>query len=366
MTIRAFLLGGRGGGGEEIFVRSLSEAPPPGVTFSTVLDSHASVPGARALHLRAGLFNRVVHRRLLWPLPGLRAYRVRGFDLVCSHNFPVWLDVPRGCPVVLSLGGGTYGHYLEAYLGWSPEAVSARFRRARSIYRALGIRSEVTFEHLDAVVVWSKFAAERLHGLGVPEDKMAMVPPGFDISTPGRKRDDGGPFTFLLVGRDPLRKGADVAIAAVRALRARGLDVRLRLVGDDAYPAMGDGEAIEGSGPADRERIFSEFYSRADAVLVPSRAEGFGFAAVEAMGHAVPVIASRRDTLPEIVGSAGLLVEPGSVPDLADAMEALATDRDAARARGRAGRERFESTYELGVAGRRMGDLFRRLLDRRR
>lgn len=194
MTIRAFLLGGQGGGGEEVFLRGLAEAPPPGVGYSMVLDPHASVPGARALRGRAALFNRVVHPAL-WPLPGLRAYRVRGFDLMHVHNFPSWLDVPRGCPVVLSLGGSTYGHYLETYLGWSPERVAARFRRARAIYGALGIRSELTPARVDAVVVFSDFAATRLHALGVPADKVVVIPPGFDVPPP--RRDGRGERTRL-------------------------------------------------------------------------------------------------------------------------------------------------------------------------
>lgn len=138
--------------------------------------------------------------------------------------------------------------------------------------------------------------------------------------------------------------------------------MRLRLVGDEAYPAMSDGgAAVVGTGPVDRRQLFTDFYARADAVLVPSRAEGFGFAAVEAMGHGVPVIASRRDALPEIVGEGGVLVEPGSVAALARAMEALATDPGAARARGLAGRARFEDVYELTLVRKRMGDLYRRL-----
>jgi glycosyltransferase involved in cell wall biosynthesis len=139
--------------------------------------------------------------------------------------------------------------------------------------------------------------------------------------------------------------------------------VRLRLVGDDAYPALAGG-GVEGVGPVDRPTLFSDYYARADAVLVPSRAEGFGFAAVEAMGHGIPVVASRRDALPEIVGDGGWLVDAESVSDLARAMEAAATDPAAARSRGRAARSRFEAVYEVGLARRRLGELYGRLLRR--
>jgi glycosyltransferase involved in cell wall biosynthesis len=352
VSVRALLLGSRGGGGEEVFLRGLAETPPPGVTYAMILESHASLPGARALRVRAGLYNRLVHP-FLWPVPGLKAYRVRGFDLVHVHNFPMWLDVPPECPVVFSVGSGGYGHYMETYLDWTPEAVEARFRRARAIYRLLGIRSELTPARVDAVTVWSDFAAGNVRAMGVPADKVFVVPPGLEVPDVARAPRPAGPFTFVLVGRDPPRKGADLAVEAVRGLRARGLDVRLLLVGDAAYPAMGDGEGILGTGPVERTRIFGDFYAAADAALVPSRAEG--------MGCGLPVVAARRDALPEIVGDGGLLVEPGSVAALADAMEVLVRDPDGARARGRAARERFRRTWALDRARERLLDVYRRV-----
>ena len=360
--IRAFLLGARGGGGEEVYVRSLADSPPEGVRYATALDAHASVDGARASRVREVLFNRLVHP-FLWPLPGLRAYDIGPeVDLVHVHNFPTWLRLSDAQPVVYSVGGSTYAHYLETYLGWSRERVLARYARARRIYLRLGIRSELaTPERIDAVVVFSRFAAELLERLGVGGDHVHVIPPGFAIGRPPSRGDDR-PFTFLLVGRDPHRKGVDLALAALAALRARGRDVRLHLVGDSSYPAV-RAEGVRGWGRVGRERV-EELYLRADAVLVPSRAEGYGFAAVEAMGHGLAVIASRRDALPEILGDAGRLIEPDSVDALAEAMDDLARDRDGARTLGARARGRFEERYTRERARARLGALYRTLLGR--
>ena len=56
-------------------------------------------------------------------------------------------------------------------------------------------------------------------------------------------------------------------------------------------------------------------YPAADAFVMPTLAEGFGFTNVEAMSHALPVISSRLGPIEEIVahGETGLLVEPGDV-----------------------------------------------------
>ena len=80
----------------------------------------------------------------------------------------------------------------------------------------------------------------------------------------------------------------------------------------------------------------------ADAFCLPSLYEGFGLTALEAMGCGAPVVVSDRGALPEIVGDAGLVVEP-TVEALTAALESLLSDpakaqrlgrRAAARARG--------------------------------
>jgi len=66
--------------------------------------------------------------------------------------------------------------------------------------------------------------------------------------------------------------------------------------------------------------------SGALALLLPSLYEGFGMPVLEAMACGVPVLASRTSSLPEIVGEAGLLVDPLSVEDIALGLRRLCTD----------------------------------------
>jgi glycosyltransferase involved in cell wall biosynthesis len=67
-------------------------------------------------------------------------------------------------------------------------------------------------------------------------------------------------------------------------------------------------------------------YAGALALLFPSLYEGFGFPVIEAMHCGTPVIASNTSSLPELVGDAGLLVDPLSVEDIAAAMGKLSGD----------------------------------------
>ena len=81
-------------------------------------------------------------------------------------------------------------------------------------------------------------------------------------------------------------------------------------------------------------------YGGAAALVYPSYYEGFGLPAAQAMAAGVPVIASNRSCLPEVVGDAGLLVDPASVEELSEAMERVLTRPELARELAAAGRAR--------------------------
>jgi glycosyltransferase involved in cell wall biosynthesis len=329
-----------------------------------VLRPHESLPGARARRLCEIAFNRVVHP-LLWPLPGLRAYRVDArFELVHVHNYLHHISSAHRLPVVMSLGGGSYYHYVHEYLAWPRERVDALLRRARWLLRGLGITNEfVNWRKLRGIFVRSRFARSFLLEWGVPERLVTVIPPGFSTPRLG-PRPDPRPFRFLLVGRDPRRKGADLAIQALRRLRARGLDVRLTLVGHASWLSLADEPGFEAFGWTDRGQLYERLYPGAHALLMPSRVEGFGIAPIEAMSFALPVVATRYGAFPETIveGETGLLVPPDDGEALERAMESLAADPAAAQAMGAAGRARFEAEYTRERFHARVLDFYQRAL----
>ncbi len=77
--------------------------------------------------------------------------------------------------------------------------------------------------------------------------------------------------------------------------------------------------------PADeREALFKG----AQAFVLPSFDEGFGIPALEAMSAGVPVVVSNRGALPEVVGDAGLFIDPDDAESLTAALERLIGDPD--------------------------------------
>jgi alpha-1,3-rhamnosyl/mannosyltransferase len=81
-------------------------------------------------------------------------------------------------------------------------------------------------------------------------------------------------------------------------------------------------------------------YAGASVFVFPSLYEGFGMPLLEAMASGVPVVASNVSAMPEVVGDAGVLVDPRSPAELARAIERLLADPPAARALGERGRAR--------------------------
>lgn len=133
------------------------------------------------------------------------------------------------------------------------------------------------------------------------------------------------PLRLVAVGRNTPEKGFDVLLEAMARVRSGGIDVHLDLFGEGT-------EAAAGHGPVDRQVIAAALAS-AHAMVVPSRREGLGLVAAEALVVGCPVIASATGGLVELVepGADGVLVPPGDAAALAGAIAALPVGPPAAR-----------------------------------
>jgi glycosyltransferase involved in cell wall biosynthesis len=132
-------------------------------------------------------------------------------------------------------------------------------------------------------------------------------------------------------------KNPDGAIRAFGRLRATRPDVDLDLVvaGPDDYGRVNELRALAASlGVADRVHFLGRvrfpdlvtLYQSAHVIFYPSLHETFGKPVVEAMRSGVPLVAANTTSLPEIVGDAGLLVDPADVDAMADGLARAATE----------------------------------------
>jgi glycosyltransferase involved in cell wall biosynthesis len=97
------------------------------------------------------------------------------------------------------------------------------------------------------------------------------------------------------------------------------------------------------SGIGDQE--LGELLASAEIAAVPSRYEGFSLPAVEHMASGTPLVASRAGALPEVVGDAGIMVEPGDVEELAATLRRLHDSPDERARAGEAALARVRSRF---------------------
>lgn len=149
------------------------------------------------------------------------------------------------------------------------------------------------------------------------------------------------------------RKGLRTLMAAWSLLAARPEGAPRLLVAGEG-PLAGELERWRAGLPRP-ERVerrgfvenMADFYAELDLLVLPSRAEGFGLVAAEALACGVPVVATAVSSLPEIVvdGQTGVLVPVDDPPRLAAAVSGLLAAPRLARRLGAAGRARVESRF---------------------
>lgn len=204
-----------------------------------------------------------------------------------------------------------------------------------------------------AIVAVSEYERDAGLAAGVGrQDQYRVIPNGVDIERFSRPPAPV-PGRIVMVGRlAPRQKRHDLAVAAFEKIRNRHPAAELVLVGDGpARPAvealvarLGLTDSVRLAGPTgDMPALLAE----AHCLLLATDYESCPLSVLEAMAASVPVVASRVGGIPELVvhGRTGLLVRPGDVGALADAVEVLLSDPDHARTLGAEGRriarERF-------------------------
>jgi glycosyltransferase involved in cell wall biosynthesis len=234
---------------------------------------------------------------------------------------------------------------------------------ARPVLRLAGRKAE-------RIITDSNFSrAQIIERLGVPPSKVCAIPCGVsgefwpmdqklafrEVSAALGIRE---PY-LLYVGSLKRHKNISTLLKAYAQLRQmRDIPQRLLVVGYDAQGKrelaaecahLGISDRVDFV-PYVRQELLPKVYAAADALVMPSRLEGFGLPVLEAMACGAPVICSRAASLPEVGGQAVVYFDPQSPEDLASAVERVLSSKDLRerlRARGLARAAQF--TWENSV-----------------
>jgi glycosyltransferase involved in cell wall biosynthesis len=305
----------------EVFTASWKDRPAPDTAnqlAAGVIDRRIPV---RVLNL--------LWHRLGWPPIEMLA----GAADVVHAAHPLLIPARRAAQVVT---------FHDLFFLAHPEQTRAEIRRDYAALAAGHAR------RAHAIVTPSQYTKDLVvTRLGVAAERIVVCPFG----APSWRELGRAPNTprdgyFLFVGTLLARKNVGALLDAYGVLRSRLPSApRLVLAGaatPDARPWLsrlaseplrGHVEHLGYVAGGERERL----YAGARALLMPSLDEGFGVPALEAMSAGVPVIASNRGSLPEVVGDGGTLLDPADVDGFAAAMERNVRDDAWAAAQGLAG-----------------------------
>jgi len=237
-------------------------------------------------------------------------------DLVHAHWLPSGYPArATGKPYVLTI------HGTDAELA----------RRAPALFRPAVRAARI-------VTCVSESLTPTAQALGARE--VRVVPVGVNVPDVTVEPDD--PPHVLFVGRLSEEKGVLELLEAARHLP-------LVVVGDGPLRDRVPG-ALGFVPPAD----LAAHFDRAAVVVCPSRREGYGVVARQAMAHARPVVATAVGGLAEAIvdGESGVLVPPGDTQSLRAALEQLLADADLRNRLGSAARERVRARFSREVAAR--------------
>jgi glycosyltransferase involved in cell wall biosynthesis len=260
-----------------------------------------------------------------WCLDGLpRACRRARLDLfhAPAYTAPLW----GVHPIVVTIHDVSYERHPE----WYPYR---KDRVRRWFYRRSALSA-------DLVITDSEFSRKEIEAAyGIDPERIRVIPLGVGapftpVDEPLGARPQPVERFILHVGDLHPRRNVGVLVDALGLLRARADDLRhtvLVLVGTDrgsaaAITAHAKAQGISGAlrfvnDSSDAQVV--ELMRHAAVFAYPSLYEGFGLPALEAMACGAPVIASSAAAIPEVVGDAGLLIEPHDVRGWYQALAAI-------------------------------------------
>lgn len=269
-----------------------------------------------------------------------------------------------GCKQVLIVDGAQA--LRDTRRRYAPGSVS----RARAAYFDLML--PLSLRRTSAVITVSQFMKGEIVQGGVPLDKVAVIYEGIDATRFSSNGKEGTgpdlpqPYILFLSDLHPYKNG-DKLIRAFAKLKADwAIPHSLVMVGRsfggcaDELGRLAEELDVQDSvlftGPVAYESL-ARVYGNADVFVHPSSFESFGLPVLEAMSCGTPVIGSDRTSLPEIVGDAGLTVDPEDVDAMADSIRRVITEPTLAEELRQKGLERAR-TFTWEAAARETVKLF--------
>jgi glycosyltransferase involved in cell wall biosynthesis len=298
--------------------------------------------------------------RVPWTVTGsLRARRAISplmdqIDGMFMHTTTLALlaaDLFRKKPTILS-SDGTPLNKRNMRLEYGLAAQGRLAEQAkRMVYRQV-------FRAAAGFVAWSNWTkGSFIEDYGCREQDVAVIPPGIQLDefAPG-DRSHALP-RILFVGGDFVRKGGDLLMNVFRK-RLRGRAEMVLVTRGTMAPE--EGVTIHQDVTANSPKL-RQLYATCDIFALPTRADCYSVACMEAMAAALPVVSTKVGGIPDIVRQeqTGFVIPPDDEAALGDVLELLVSDRVRRETMGQAGREDAARRFEARTNARLLFEFVR-------
>ena len=211
-----------------------------------------------------------------------------------------------------------------------------------------------------AVIAWSHWNKQSMvHDYHVPSDNVHVIPPGIELQKwrPNAVKAANTRLRLLFVGGDFVRKGGRDLL---EVFGSAGLNetAEVHIVTKDVSIRRVEGVYTYTDLDSNDPRLI-ELYRSADVFVLPTYADTFSIASLEAMAAGLPVIATDVGGIADIVehGVTGFLLKPGDKNGLVDALKYLISNHDARVQFGLEARKRVEKNFDNQKNARRILEL---------
>lgn len=258
-----------------------------------------------------------------------------GTTHIHANSWSGWMFSHSSVPLIVTVHhwvhDPAYHHFRSLSQGLYHRLLIRRFERA-------------SLAAASAVTAVSQYTASCLRDEGV-DQKLHVIHNGVDSDffRPLANRADNDRFVLLFVGNNSRRKGFDLLAPIMEKL---GEGYELWCTGGLRTGSGGSSGAIRFLGCLDDQALLRA-YQQADALLFPTRYEGFGLAACEAMSCGLPVVTSATSALPELAieEETGFLNQVDDVKGFCTSVRRLAEDRVLAVQMGKKGQRRVLTLF---------------------
>lgn len=280
-------------------------------------------------------------------------------DIVHVHyatGFALWGIAQKSAPLVVSVWGTDVSDAQRKKLTVSPITKRA-LRKARAVTSSSNFLLNKTIELEPSVA-----------------GKIEYIPFSVDYN-PELKKDkeesENNQIKFIFAKLFIPNYAPEMVLRAYAQAKPKMPPSKLKMIGGGQQKEflellaenlnIDDSVSIEG---LVEKNIASEQIADSDIMLMPSYQEAFGVAALEAAAYGLPVIATNVGGIPEIVrdGINGILIEPGNMNQLSDAMIKLANDEDMRRKMGEAGMKHFQQNFNWTESMDTMEQVYARVI----